>query len=98
MVVFSIDTCFTCNDNSYVNHMSSNVCEVGEKLLLKDVLNLLIDTGIPFENQGFVKTVNPETSVAFSKWLVTRTGVSAIAYMILGNGQIIIIFIIGGLC
>ena len=57
MVVFSIDTCFTCNDNSYVNHMSSNVCEVGEKLLLKDLLNLLIDTGIPFENQGFVKTL-----------------------------------------
>ena len=59
MVVFSIDTCFTCNDNSYVNHISSNVCEVGEKSLLKDVLNLLIDTGIPFENQGFVKTIRP---------------------------------------
>ena len=40
-----------------------------------------------------------ETSVAFSKWLVTRiTGVSAIAYMILGTGQILIIFLIGGLC
>ena len=35
--------------------MSSNVCEVGEKSLLKDLLNLFIDTGIPFENQSFVK-------------------------------------------
>ena len=38
-------------------------------------------------------------SVAFSKWLVTRTtGVSAIAYMILGTSQLIIIFLAGGLC
>ena len=38
-------------------------------------------------------------SVAFSKWLVTRaTGISAIAYMILGTGKILITFLIGGLC
>ena len=56
MVVFSICTCFTCDDNSYVNHISSNVCEVGEKSLLKEVLNLFIDTGIPFESHaGFCK-------------------------------------------
>ena len=57
MVVFSIYTYFTCDDNSYVNHISSNVCEVGEKSLLKEVLNLFIDTGIPFGSQGFVKTL-----------------------------------------
>ena len=58
MVVFSIYAFFTCDDNSFVDQLSSNVCEVGEKLLLK-VLNLLIDTGILFENQGFVKTLRP---------------------------------------
>ena len=35
--------------------MSSNVCEVEEKSLLKDLIDLFIDTGIPFENQSFVK-------------------------------------------
>ena len=38
-------------------------------------------------------------SIAFIKWLVTRaTGVSAIVYMILGTGQLLIIFLIGRLC
>ena len=76
MVVFSISTYFTCDDNSYVNHISSNVYEVGDKSLLKEVLNLFIDTGIPFGSQGFVKTLGLfwgyltsemiEMSVAFS--------------------------------
>ena len=35
--------------------MSSNVCEVGEKSLLKDLFNLFIGTGIQFENQSFIK-------------------------------------------
>ena len=35
--------------------MSSNVCEVGEKSLLKDLLNRFIGAGIQFENQSFVK-------------------------------------------
>ena len=35
--------------------MSSNVYEVEEKSLLKDLIDLFIDTGIPFENQSFVK-------------------------------------------
>ena len=40
-----------------------------------------------------------ETFIAFSKWLVTRTtGVSVIAYKILGTGQLLIIFLIDGLC
>ena len=38
-------------------------------------------------------------SIAFIRWLVTRaTGVSAIAYMTLGTGQLVIMFHIGGLC
>ena len=38
-------------------------------------------------------------SIAFIKWLVTRaTGVSVIVYMILGTGQLLIIFLIGRLC
>lgn len=40
-----------------------------------------------------------QTSVAFSKRLVTRTNrVSAITYMILGTGKLLIIFLFGGLC
>ena len=111
MVVFSIYTCFTCHDNSYVNHIPFNVCEVREKSLLKDLLNRFIDTGITFENQGFVKTIIRTVLRLFnlrddwdvccfdSKWLVTRTtGVSAIAYMSLGTSQLLVIFLIGGLC
>ena len=38
-------------------------------------------------------------SIVFIKWLVTRaTGVSAITYMTLGTGQLLIIFLIDGLC
>ena len=59
MVVFSICACFTCDDNSYVNHISSNVCEVGEKSLLKDLLNPFTAAGISFESQGIVKTLGP---------------------------------------
>ena len=55
MVVFSIYADFTCDDNSYVDHISPNVCEVGEKSWLKYLYNLFIDTGVLFENQGFVK-------------------------------------------
>ena len=55
MVVFSFFTFFTCDDNCYVDHISSNVCEVGEKLFLKDLLNLFIDTGIPFKNKALEK-------------------------------------------
>ena len=37
-------------------------------------------------------------SVAFSKWHVTRaTGVPVIAYRVMGTGQLLIIFLIGGL-
>ena len=63
------------------------------KLLLKDLLDLFIDAGILFKKQGFVKNLGPlqvylttetiEISISFSKWLVTRTRLSAIAYMIL---------------
>ena len=54
-MVFSIHTYFTCDDNSYVNHISSNVYEVEEKSLLQDLLNLFIATGNLFEDQGSVK-------------------------------------------
>ena len=69
-------------------------------MLLKDFLNLFIDTDIPFEKQGLVKVLGLflgyltseriEMSIAFSKWL----GVSAIAYVILGTGNLLIIFLI----
>ena len=109
MVVFSIFADFTCDDNSYVDHLSSNVCEVGEKSLLKDLHNLFIDTGILFENQDFVKTLGPfqgyltsetiDMSVAFSKWFVTRTtGVSATAYMILCTDHLLTTFLMSRLC
>ena len=40
-----------------------------------------------------------ETSIASSQGFVSRaTGVSSIAYMILGTHQLFIIFLIGGLC
>ena len=86
MVVFSIFTFLTCDDNSYVNHISSNVCKVGEKQLLKDLVNLFIDTAILFENHGFVKASGPfwgyvapetiEMSIAFSKGVVTNIAFS----------------------
>ena len=48
---------------------------------------------------GYLTSEMVETFIAFSKWLVTRTtGVSVIAYKILGTGQLLIIFLINGLC